>query len=33
MFYTHYNVTSARVHNLFLNPGTMARLNRCWLEG
>ena len=32
-YYTHYYVTSPRVHNLFVNPGTIARLNRCWVEG
>ena len=32
MYYTHYYVASSRVHNLFLNPGTVARLNRCWVE-
>ncbi len=32
-YYTHYYVASSRVHNLFLNPGTMARLTRCWVEG
>ena len=31
LYYTHYYIASARVHNLFLNPGTVARLNRCWL--
>ena len=31
--YTHYYVASGRVHNLFLNPGTMARLTCCWVEG
>ncbi len=32
MYYTHYYVASSRVHNLFLNPGTVTRLNRCWLS-
>ena len=31
LYYTHYYVASGRVHNLFLNPGTVSRLNRCWL--
>ena len=32
MYYTHYYVASSRVHNMFLNPGTVAKLNRCWLS-
>lgn len=32
MYYTHYYVASARMNNLFLNPGTVSRLNRCWLS-
>ncbi len=32
MYYTHYYVASDRVHNLFLNPGTVAKLNRCWIS-
>ncbi len=31
MYYSHYYVASNRVHNLFLNPGTVAKLNRCWI--
>ena len=31
--YTHYYVASNLVRNLFLNPGTMARLTCCWVEG
>lgn len=31
MYYAHYYVASNRVHNLFLNPGSVCRLSRCWL--
>ena len=31
MYYAHYYVASDRVHNLFLTPGSLTRLNRCWI--
>ena len=31
MYYAHYYVASNRVHNLFLTPGSLTRLWRCWI--